>query len=112
MSTDMASGPGSDSDRQAIEQIIGHPLPTEWPPGALPAGSRVTVVQAVDGDGPWRQEFTGTIDSMAAPEPVRHAHTNEDELKYWVTFDTGQYDSGGDGPYRKAQIWGRYLRLA
>ncbi len=47
---------------------------------------------------------------MGAPEPNEHAQALDGELLYWVTFDTSQYDSGGDGPYRKAQIWGRYLR--
>ncbi len=112
MSTHRVDDPGSKPDRQAIEQLVGHPLPTEWPSGALPAGSRVMVVRAGDEDRPWRQEFTGTIDCMAAPEPVRHAHAHKDELKYWVTFDEAQYDSSGDGPYRKAQIWDRYLRPA
>ncbi|MFB7244345.1 hypothetical protein ACFCYX_18005 [Streptomyces populi] len=47
---------------------------------------------------------------MGAPEPNDHAQALDGELLYWVVFDTPQYDSGGDGPYRKAQIWGRYLR--
>ncbi|MFJ5273059.1 hypothetical protein [Streptomyces sp. NPDC088358] len=47
---------------------------------------------------------------MGAPEPNEHVQALSGELLYWVTFDTPQYDSGGDGPYRKAQVWGRYLR--
>lgn len=81
-----------------------------WPTGALPPGSRVTVVRATDWDGPWQVEFPGTIDATGAPEPNEHAQALSCELLYWVTFDTPQYDSDGDGPYRKAQIWGRYLR--
>lgn len=81
-----------------------------WPTGALPPGSRVTVVRATDWDGPWQVEFPGTIDATGAPEPNEHAQALSGELLYWVTFDTPQYDSDGDGPYRKAQIWGRYLR--
>ncbi|GAA4197092.1 hypothetical protein GCM10022252_45550 [Streptosporangium oxazolinicum] len=61
-------------------------------------------------DGPWQSEFLGTIDAMGAPEPVQHPHASPGELTYWVTFDAPQYDSDGCGPYRKAQIWGRYLR--
>ncbi|MFE4258651.1 ferrous iron transport protein A [Streptomyces sp. NPDC056883] len=78
--------------------------------GALVQGSRVTVVRDPVWDGPWQVEFAGTVDAMCAPEPNEHARAFEGELLYWVTFDTPQYDSGGDGPYRKAQIWGRYLR--
>jgi hypothetical protein len=97
-------------DRQAIEHILGRPLSQTWPTGALAPGSRVTIVRDQDWDGPWRVEFVGTIDAMGAPEPNGHAQALDGELLYWVIFDTPQYDSGGDGPYRKAQIWGRYLR--
>ncbi len=100
----------SETDREAVEQIIGPPLPAEWPPGAMPPGSRVKVIRSAEWDGPWRKEFSGIIDSMAAPEPVRHAHAREGEFMYWVTFDEPQHDSSDAGPYRKAQIWGRYLR--
>ncbi len=48
---------------------------------------------------------------MGAPVPNEHAQAlSGGELLYWVTFDAPQYDSNGDGPYRKAQVWGRYLR--
>ncbi|MFF4294145.1 ferrous iron transport protein A [Streptomyces vinaceus] len=92
------------------------PVPAEvadrrpWPPGALAPGSRVTVVRDRDWDGPWQVEFAGTIDGTAPPEPNEHARSLRGELLYWVTFDAWQYDCDGDGPYRKAQIWGRYLR--
>jgi hypothetical protein len=76
----------------------------------MPPGSRVRVVRSEEWDGPWRQEFSGTIDAMAAPEPVRHALAREGEFMYWVRFDESQYDSSGDGPYYKAQIFSRYLR--
>ncbi|MFF1837412.1 ferrous iron transport protein A [Streptomyces sp. NPDC058231] len=102
--------PADVEDRQAIEHILWRPLRQTWPTGALAPGSRVTVVRAQDWDGPWQVEFAGTIDAMGAPEPNEHAQALDGELLYWVTFDTSQYDSGGDGPYRKAQIWGRYLR--
>jgi hypothetical protein len=47
---------------------------------------------------------------MGVPELVRHPGAREGELAYWVVFDDPQYDSDGDGPYRKALIWDRYLR--
>lgn len=74
-------------------------------------GSRVRVVRAPDWDGPWQVEFTGTVDdTMGAPEPNEHPWALDGELLYWVVFDAPQFDSGGDGPYRKARIWGRFLR--
>ena len=96
--------------RAAVEQIRGRPLSWLWPPDGLPAGGRVLVVHDASWAGPWRDEFEGTIDSMGAPEPVRHHGAFEGELAYWVEFDEPQVDSNGDGPYRKALIWGRHLR--
>ncbi|MFE6099947.1 ferrous iron transport protein A [Streptomyces laurentii] len=96
-------------DRQAVECVMGRPLPQEWPTDALPAGSRVTVVHDPEWDGPWRDEFLGTIDAQGAPEPVKHPRAHDGELAYWVAFDAPQFDCDGDGPYRKAQIWGRLL---
>ncbi|MET7745599.1 ferrous iron transport protein A [Streptomyces sp. NPDC005385] len=109
MTAGSGPGPGGKDDREAVEQILGRPLSQTWPTGALAPGS-VTVVRAQDWDGPWQVEFTGTIDAMGAPELNEHAQALDGELLYWVTFDAPQYESGGDGPYRKAQIWGRYLR--
>ncbi|MGW8777598.1 ferrous iron transport protein A [Streptomyces sp. NPDC055796] len=97
-------------DRQAMEHILGRPLSQAWPTGALAQGSRVTVVRDREWDGPWQAEFAGTIDAMGAPEPNEHARSLSGELVYWVSFDAPQYDCDGAGPYRKAQIWGRYLR--
>lgn len=112
--SDMTDGygplPSDVDDRQAIEHILGRPLSQTWPTGALAPGSRVRVVRAQDWDGPWQVESAGTIDAMSAPEPNEHAQALKGELLYWVAFDTPQYDSSGEGPYRKAQIWGRYLR--
>jgi hypothetical protein len=104
------SEPNTDRDRQAVEHILGRPLPTPWPAEALAAGSRVTVIRDPGWDGPWQQEFSATIDDLGAPEPVEHAQAADGELKYWVRFDSPQYESSGDGPYRMAQIWGRHLR--
>ena len=110
----MIASPSSDSenpgDRRAVEQITGHPLCQDWPAAALSAGSRVTVVHDPDWAGPWRNEFLGTIDDMGAPEPLENPHSRVGELAFWVTFDAPQYESDGGGPYRKAQIWDRYLR--
>ncbi|WP_234316038.1 MULTISPECIES: ferrous iron transport protein A [unclassified Streptomyces] len=110
--TDTSGGPvpASADDRQAVEYVLGRPLRQSWPPGALAPGSRVRVVRAQDWDGPWQVEFTGVVDAMGAPEPNEHAQAFAGELRYWVTFDTPQRDSGGDGPYRKALIWDRHLR--
>ncbi|WP_330287658.1 ferrous iron transport protein A [Streptomyces sp. NBC_00576] len=102
--------PADVDDRQVMERILGRPLSQTWPTGALAPGSRVTVIRDPDWDGPWQVEFPGTINAMGAPVPNEHAHALSGELLYWVTFDAPQYDSGGDGPYRKARIWGRYLR--
>lgn len=103
-------GDSQSNDRQAVEHIRGGPLPQEWPADAWPPGTRVRVVRDTEWDGPWQQEFSATIDGLGAPEPVRHPMADVGELNYWVRFDAPQYDSSGDGPYRKAQIWGRYLR--
>ena len=89
-------------------------IPPEGPksPETLPPGTRVTVIQDPSWAGPWQVEFQGEIDDLEAPEPVRHAMAQDGEMAYWVNFDEPQYDSDGDGPYRKAQIWGRYLKRA
>ncbi|MCX4956780.1 ferrous iron transport protein A [Streptomyces virginiae] len=105
-----SSGAANTRDRAAVEQLMGRALPQEWPSAALPAGSRVVVVRDPGWDGPWRNEFLGTIDGMGAPEPVESPRARAGELAYWVTFDEPQYDGDGDGPYRKAFIWDRYLR--
>ncbi|MGI5450725.1 ferrous iron transport protein A [Streptomyces sp. CA-243310] len=106
------SVPASLPDRQAIEHILGRPLSRQWPADALPAGARVTVVRDMNGNGGWQVEFPGTIDATGAPEANEHAQAIIGELKYWVAFDEPQYDTAGEGPYRKAQIWGRHLKPA
>ncbi|GHA77734.1 hypothetical protein GCM10010305_21000 [Streptomyces termitum] len=93
-----------------MEHVLGRPLSRAWPAGAWAPGTRVTVVRDPDWDGPWQAEFSGTIDAVGAAVPNEHAQAFSGELLYWVTFDAPQYDSDGDGPYRKAQVWGRYLR--
>ncbi|MFE5484132.1 ferrous iron transport protein A [Streptomyces sp. NPDC056527] len=110
MTDSSASVPADVDDRQAIENILGSRLSQAWPAGALAPGARVTVVRDSGWDGPWQVEFPGTIDAMGAPVPNEHAQALSGELLYWVIFDAPQYDSDGDGPYRKARVWGRYLR--
>jgi hypothetical protein len=105
-------GDGNAADRNAVEQVTGHPVATDWPATAMPVGARVRVIKDPDWDGPWMREFDGVIDALGGPEPVRHHLARSGELTYWVRFDEPQMDSAGDGPYRKAQIWDRYLRRA
>ncbi|MER5777618.1 ferrous iron transport protein A [Streptomyces sp. NPDC002039] len=106
------SDPADPADRQAIEHVLGRPLNQAWPEGALQPGTRVTVVRDMTGNSGWQAEFPGTIDGMGAPEPNEHVQALTGELMYWVAFDEPQYDTEGEGPYRKAQLWGRYLKPA
>ncbi|MEK2492650.1 ferrous iron transport protein A [Kitasatospora purpeofusca] len=110
----MAVDPSSDSartrDREALEHVLGRPLNQTWPAAALAPGRRVTVVRDPAWDGPWQVEFLGTVDDTGAPESVENPRARAGELSYWVVFDEPQYDSSGGGPYRRAQIWDRYLR--
>jgi hypothetical protein len=99
----------SSPDQRAVEHVLGRPLAQAWPAGALPAGTRVRVIQDEGWAGPWQQEFYGTIDAMGAPEPVPNVRARPGELRYWVQFDEPQHTADGDGPYRKASIWARYL---
>lgn len=79
--------------------------------GRLAPGTRVVVLRDTEWDGPWQREFEGTIDEFWDAEPVLPSpFALRDELLYWVDFDEPQYDCDGCGPYRKAQIRGRYLR--
>lgn len=97
-------------DRSALESIIGRSLDgDEWPADAMHAGARVRVVKDPAWDGPWREVFIGTIDRTLAPQPVRNRVARPGEREYSVTFDEPQFDADGDGPYRKAVIWDRYL---
>jgi hypothetical protein len=109
MSVKPASAAENAADRQAANQV-DRSVSEQWPDGALPAGRRITVIHNADWAGPWQREFCGMIDSLGAPEVVRHPRAREGELKYWVSFDQPQYESSADGPYRKAQIWDRYIR--
>jgi hypothetical protein len=53
--------------------------------------------------------FTGIVDATLPPRVVRNRLALAGELEYSVTFDQPQFDASGDGPYRKAVIWARYL---
>ncbi|MCP2337372.1 hypothetical protein [Actinomadura rupiterrae] len=70
----------------------------------------MTVIHGQTWAGPWLAEFPATIDWFLPPEPVQHDQARPGELKYWVTFDRPQYQADGSGPYRKAQIWDRFLK--
>lgn len=111
MTSDSARDLAGKLDREALDHVLGRRLVQEWPANALVLGSRVRVLRDAAWDGPWQREFLGTIDDLGVPEPVRHARARPGELEYWVRFDEPQFDSCGDGPYRKALIWDRYLRF-
>ena len=100
------------SDRKALEKLIGtERARTPWPAGAWPAGTRVRVVKdPSSGVRPWQQEFTGTISATMPPKLVEHPQANPSELAYFVAFDEPQRDDTNLGPYRKAEIWDRFLR--
>jgi len=97
-------------DRRALEAIIGRGLDDEWPADALPPGTRVRVIQDQEWVGPWREIFLGTIDRALVPQRVNNRVARAGELEYLVTFDEPQLDASGEGPYRKAVIWDRYLQ--
>lgn len=99
-------------DRRALEAVVGHSLDeAQWPIDAMPPGTRVRVVKDPAWDGPWLRIFTGTIDRTLFPQLVRNAAARPGEREYSVRFDEPQLDIDGDGPYRKAVIWDRYLEL-
>ena len=109
---DVDNEPGEDEtrDRRALEAIIGRGLDKdEWPADALPPGTRVRVIQDQEWDGPWHAVFLGTIDRTLPPQLVNSLVAHTGEREYPVTFDAPQLDASGDGPYRKAVIWDRYL---
>src|SRR6476646_7038148 len=98
-------------DREALEHVIGTSRSqAAWPGDALPAGTRVVVLKDPEWDGPWQQVFVGTINPTLPPELVDHTEANPGEYAYLVEFDEPQYDHSREGPYRKAEIWDRYLR--
>jgi hypothetical protein len=97
-------------DRNALEAIVGRSLSDdEWPVDALPPGTRVRVVKDKTWDGPWRRVFLGTVDRTIVPRLLTHPAVRSCQREYSVVFDEPQFDADGDGPYRKAVIWDRYL---
>ena len=98
-------------DRQALAAILRHPVGDEpWPDDALKPGTPVRVTSDPGGHTAWASEFTGVIDETMTPRTVQNRHARPGELEYFVRFGSPQYDSSGDGPYRKAMIWDRYLK--
>jgi hypothetical protein len=65
----------------------------------MPPGTRVRVVKDPAWDGPWRDEFTATIDATIVPGPVRSAVARPKAQEYSVIFDSPQFDADGHGPY-------------
>lgn len=107
----MDDDPETLRDRSALEAILGFAVDGEpWPDMALPPGTRVRIVQDPGWPGSWAAEFSGVIDCTRAPRPVMHRLAMPGELSYFVAFDEPQLDAAGGGPYRKASIWGRYLK--
>ncbi|MEU5426421.1 ferrous iron transport protein A [Streptomyces olivoreticuli] len=106
------SHPHQPGSREVEAAELGPELPPgdEWPRGSMSPGIHVTVIQDVSWDGPWQVEFQATIDDLYPPEPARGSGAREGELSYWVVFDEPQYNSDGEGPFRGAQIWDRYLK--
>ena len=99
------------ADRRAIEAVLGRSLDDEWPASSMKPGARVRIIQDSAWAGPWREVFIGTIDATFPPQPVQNENALSGELRYSVRFDESQFDAHGDGPYRKAVIWERYLEL-
>ena len=103
-------GDNSMADRRALEAIIGRTFyDDEWPSEAMRPGTRVRVTQDESWAGPWRRVFLGRVDATMPPQVVQSLKARPGELEYSVTFDQPQFDASGDGPYRKAVIWARYL---
>lgn len=65
MSTGQSGDEGENAaDRAALEQLLGRPLPREWPSLAMPSGARVRVVKEAGWDEPWRS----TTPETAVPQ--------------------------------------------
>jgi hypothetical protein len=81
----------------------------------------VKVIGDPEGAGPWPAEPFGVIDPTA-DAPIRVIDTStmpevnvpEEERgptrEYLVRFDEPQFDCDGDGPFRAAVIWEKYLQ--
>lgn len=100
-------------DRRALEAIIGRSLDDDEWAGRRHAtpGTRVRVIQDPEWNGPRHTVFLGTIDGTMPPQLARNRLAHDGEREYSVTFDEPQLDADGDGAYRKAVIWERYLEV-
>jgi hypothetical protein len=98
-------------DRLAVEQVRGRSLSDHWPAHAIPASTRVVVTADVGGHRRRMREFSAVISPMGAPDLVEHAQARPGRLAYRVVFDEPERDSAGDGPYRMAFIWDRYIQI-
>ncbi|KJV07417.1 hypothetical protein [Methylocucumis oryzae] len=58
--------------------------------------------------GGWRDDSKGVIISAAESVPT----VKGEDYFYWVQFDTPQHDLSDDGPYYKAQILSRCLKIS
>jgi hypothetical protein len=94
----------------------------ERPAAQVAPGTRVKVVKDPNWNGPWATEFMGTIAPDAdapirtqnlAPMPeVNVPDSDRGSMReFLVHFDEPQLDCHGQGPYRAAVIWEKYLRL-
>jgi hypothetical protein len=82
-------------------------------------GQRVRVIRDPDWPGPWPQEPLGVVEPImgAAFEtvdltsPAFRVPDSDRRLmrEYLIRFDEPQLDSSGDGPYRAAVIWEKYV---
>jgi hypothetical protein len=82
-------------------------------------GDRVRVVRDPAWNGPWPAEATGIVEPILG-KPFRVINTTDasfnvadDERgevrEFMVRFDEPQLDVEGDGPYRAATVWEKYL---
>lgn len=89
-------------------------------PEPLEPGTRVRVIRDANWPGPWPSEPLGVIEPLMG-EPFREINlatmgVNVPDAEkgptreYMVMFDEPQLDADGDGPYRAAVIWQKYLQ--
>lgn len=68
--------------------------------------TRVRVVRDTTWDGPWQREFTGFLSPNVAP-----IFWGPEDIEYFVVFDEPQIDCDDCGPYVKAVIRSKYIRV-
>jgi hypothetical protein len=85
----------------------------------LQVGQRVKVIRDPGWPGPWPNEPVGVIEPILG-EAFRVVDLNDPSInvpdsdrrlmrEYLVQFDEPQLDTSGEGPYRAAVIWEKYL---